>query len=250
MKPLHLLMFAALSAACHWSALSAADEGALKPIASVTGNESSLPGMGTIAGKVAYTSDPQHPWRQGRYYIKNAKSGELAEAVVAIARRGLKGPESSGDGHIVIVDQKDFQFTPETVAVRVGSRVKFLNSDDQGHNVRTSNFLQSFNVNMPPGGEHVERFHTAGGTRQPYRIDCVYHNAMRAWVFVYDHPWFQVTAQDGAFRLTDVPPGEYRLEVAHPAGELEAGQTILVKADETVSVNFSLSFESRRSEKK
>ncbi len=56
---------------------------------------------------------------------------------------------------------------------------------------------------------------------------------MRAWVFVFDHPWFQLTGPDGAFRLTNVPPGDYRLDVVHPAGELRSSQTITVKPDET-----------------
>ncbi len=48
---------------------------------------------GTIRGKVMYVADPKRPWRLGRYYIRNAKTGELAEAVVAIASRGLKATD-------------------------------------------------------------------------------------------------------------------------------------------------------------
>ena len=209
--------------------------------ASPTQAESSLPGTGTITGKVLYKSDRQRPWRLGRYYIKNARTGELAETVVAISRRGLKGAEASRVPETVTVDQKDFQFTPETVAIRAGDRVKFLNNDTQIHNVQTFHTRQSFNVNMPSSGEHDETFAFAGGIRQPYRITCAFHGAMRAWVFVFDHPWYQVTGKDGSFRLVNVPPGEYRLELTHPAGELQAVQTITVKPDETVAVEFHLS---------
>ena len=44
---------------------------------------------GTVRGTVVYVADPAHPWRLGRYYIKNAKSGLLAEAVVSISKRGV-----------------------------------------------------------------------------------------------------------------------------------------------------------------
>ena len=37
-----------------------------------------------------------------------------------------------------VIDQKDFRFIPETVAIRAGDSVKFTNSDPQLHNVRTS----------------------------------------------------------------------------------------------------------------
>jgi plastocyanin len=165
---------------------------------------------GTITGKVIYKSDPKRPWRLGRYYIKNSQTGELAEAVVAINGKGLKGPEASHEPQTATIDQKVFQFTPETLAIRAGDRIKFLNSDTQVHNVQTSHARQSFNVNMQPGAEHVQPFPSAGGIRQPYRVGCAFHGAMRSWVFVFDHPWFQMTRADGTFRLNDVPPGDYQ----------------------------------------
>ena len=91
---------------------------------------------GEIRGTVKYVADPQQPWRLGRYYIRNAKSGELAEAVVAISRRGLKAVDEKREPAIVVVDQINFQFTPETTAIKVGDHVRFLNSDNHAHNVK------------------------------------------------------------------------------------------------------------------
>ena len=209
-----------------------------------------VPGTGTVEGKVLYKKDPARPWRLGRYYLKSARTSELAEAVVAVSRRGLKGPEGERKPATVTVDQKDFQFTPETNAIRAGDRVRFLNSDSATHNVRLSHLRLSFNVNMPPGGEHVEEFLVAGGIQRPFQIGCVYHSAMRSWVFVFDHPWFQLTGPDGTFHLTNVPPGEYRLEVVHPAGDLSASRSITVKADETISAEFVLSPDDLRNAEK
>jgi plastocyanin len=191
---------------------------------------------GTIRGTVKYIADPQHPWRLGRYYIRNAKSGELAEAVIAISQRGLKPLDENREPVTVEVDQKDFQFKPETTAIRVGDHVRFLNSDNHAHNVKTSHSDFSFNVTMPVGSAHTETFKVASGTSQPYRIDCVFHNSMQAWIFVFDHPWFQVTTADGNFVLNDVPAGEYRLDVVHPAGDLRYRQTIQVVANEVSEV--------------
>ncbi len=205
----------------------------------------SQPGQATIVGHVRYRGDAARPWRLGRYYLRSSKTGELAEAVVAIAKRGLHSPGPARAPRTETINQKDFQFTPETLAIQAGDRVRFLNSDAQIHNVQTSHSRQSFNVNMPPGGEHIEAFSFAGGTRQPYRLGCVYHGGMRAWVFVFDHPWFQLTDKTGSFRLTDVPPGEYRLEVVHPAGELRADRMITLNPDETLSVEFQLTPDDR-----
>lgn len=196
---------------------------------------------GSIEGTIKYIADPQRPWRLGRYYIRNTKSGELAEAVVAISARGLKVSDATREPQTAIVDQKDFQFTPETTAIRVGDHVRFLNNDNHSHNVKTSHPNFSFNVTLPVDGEHTETFQSACNILQPYKIDCVFHSAMQAWIFVFDHPWFQVTAADGRFSMKNVPVGEYRLDVVHPAGKLRSRQTVKVVAGETSRVDVELS---------
>lgn len=195
---------------------------------------------GTLRGTVKYIADPQHPWRLGRYYIRNAKSGELAEAVVAISQRGLKPAQEKREPATVVVDQKDFQFVPETAAIRAGDHVRFLNSDNHAHNVKTSHPSFSFNVTMPVGGEHTETFPVASGASQPFKIDCVFHTSMQAWIFVFDHPWYQVTAPDGKFLLENIPVGEYRLDVVHPAGDLRNRQTIQIVAGRVTEIEIPM----------
>jgi hypothetical protein len=46
---------------------------------------------GTLAGTVFYQPDPQQPWRYARYYVADAKNGRLAEAVVCLTDRKLRG---------------------------------------------------------------------------------------------------------------------------------------------------------------
>jgi hypothetical protein len=38
---------------------------------------------------------------------------------------------------------------------------------------------------------------------------------MNAWVISLDHPYFSVTDERGRYRITDVPPGHYRLVMWH-----------------------------------
>lgn len=196
---------------------------------------------GVVEGIIVYQPDASRPWRFGRYYIKDAKKGLLAEAVVALDAASLAGVPAAAAAEPAVVDQKDFQFTPETIAIRAGQSVKFLNSDKELHNVNAFHPRHSFNVVMPAGGEHIEKFSRASGIQRPYRIGCVYHSAMRSWVFVFDHPWFQVTGGDGRFRLEGIPPGQYTLEMSHPAGQLRWSQAVEVKAGQTVPVEIRVS---------
>src|SRR5690348_16129294 len=132
---------------------------------------------GTVEGVVSYQADPARPWRYGRYYIKQPKTGELAEAVVAIDAKPFA--EDSRQSQSVVIDQHNFQFTPETVTIRRGDSIKFTNADQATHNVQASSEIATFNANMPGGGEQTVRFDRAGGVRQPVAVGCVFHSAMR-----------------------------------------------------------------------
>ena len=200
--------------------------------------------VGAIEGVVAYKPDAKRPWRYARYYIKNAKSGELAEAVVAL--RAKPHDDNQRPAETVVIDQENFQFQPETVAIRKGDSVTFTNSDAATHNVQTSGQIATFNVNTPGGGSHTFKFDKAGGTRQPATIGCVFHSAMRAHVFVFDHPWYALTPVNGRFQLTGIPPGDYDLELVHPAGELHHRQRVTVKPGETLRIDISLSPDDKR----
>jgi plastocyanin len=196
---------------------------------------------GSVEGIIKYSADSKRPWRFSRYYIQNPKTGFLAETVVALQRPGLSSlaPAPSPAKHAM--DQLNYQFVPETLAIRAGDTVLISNSDDALHNVMTSDGGQPFNVNVVKGKEFSHTFNQAGGLDHPVRIGCVFHGAMRAWIYVFDHPWFQLTQKDGRFHLENVPAGEYTLGIVHPAGKLRRLQPIQVKANETNSFEISLS---------
>jgi plastocyanin len=196
---------------------------------------------GTVEGFIKYAPDSKRPWKFSRYYIQSTKSGFLAETVVALEKPGLSALAAPPTAGKYTMDQLNYQFVPETLAVRAGDAVLISNSDDALHNVMTSDGGEPFNVNVVKGKDFAHTFNQAGGLEHPIRLGCVFHGGMRAWVYVFDHPWFQLTQKDGRFRLEHVPAGEYTIGVVHPAGKLRRSRRIEVKANETTSLEISLS---------
>ena len=200
--------------------------------------------VGVVEGTVTYERDRKRPWRYQRYYVKGRNEGPLAEAVVALVPTE-KSPAFSHSrppkSRLYSIDQKDFRFTPETIAIRVGDRVKFTNSDGALHNVHSRSKVQRFDINLRRGNENIQTFDTAGGIEEPVRLRCVFHASMQAWIYVFDHPYYQVTAKDGRFRLPNVPAGRYELVVVHPSGELRSVRKINVTADKSLRLDVRIS---------
>lgn len=230
---LRIVLIAALAALAGKAAADDARPSVRPPDAKTVG--------GTIAGSVRYTSDPQHPWRYQRYYVKGGKAGPLAEALVVLRGSSLRNWPAPAQPQSGKVDQFNFQFVPELLAIRAGDSVTFTNSDTTIHNVRSTAAIAPFNVNLDAGDEYVHTFVRAGDLRTPVTLGCVYHGGMRAWIYVFDHPFYAVTDESGVFRFENVPAGRYTLEMVHPAGQLRWSRPVTLSAgkEQTVEVDVS-----------
>lgn len=62
---------------------------------------------------------------------------------------------------------------------------------------------------------------------------------LRAWLLVFDHPYFATTDADGAFSLADVPPGTYTLRAWHERlGQIEQRVTVTAGQPAAVTLRF------------
>jgi plastocyanin len=134
------------------------------------------------------------------------------------------------------IRQRDENFIPRVVAVTVGSVVDFPNDDPIYHNVFSLSRPRPFNLGRYPQHQTRRvRFDKPGIVR----VYCDIHSHMTATVMVFNHPWFAMPADDGAFALSDVPPGDRRVTAWHE----RLGDTttdVHVDAERPVTVEFTL----------
>ena len=177
--------------------------------------------------------------------------GGVKGGVVLIERIG-RGKRGGGD---VILDNHKCLFVGHVTAVGLGDRVRVKNSDAILHN--THGFLGKptvFNLALPNKDQTIDitRRLTQPGV---IRVVCDAHPHMTAWIVVHDSPYVSVTDARGAFRITEVPPGTWKVTMWHagfrPKGRDKDGRPVYeeprtvtkevtVAAKGTANVDFEL----------
>lgn len=141
-------------------------------------------------------------------YLESAPAAALAE-----------GPSPR-----VLMDQKDETFLPHVLAVTVGTTVDFRNSDGIYHNVFSLRGPRPFDLGRYASGKTKSvRFDRPGVVR----VFCEIHPHMSAFVLVFAHKYYAVTAPDGRYTITGIPPGRYTV-VAWSEGEVRESRTLVV----------------------
>ncbi len=68
-------------------------------------------------------------------------------------------------------------------------------------------------------------------------ISCKLHPWAKAWILVFDHPYFAVTERAGTFAIDNVPPGTYRVKAWHPQlGVSEQSVTVAAGSPATLAL--------------
>ena len=88
-----------------------------------------------------------------------------------------------------------------------------------------------------PGKPMVEKIHLRKN-RNIFVMQCGFHPYMFSWGVVLDNPYYSITKEDGAFKISNIPPGEYEVVTWHPGMKAYLEQRVQVEAGKTVNVNF------------
>ena len=206
---------------------------------------------GTIAGAVTFAGTPPadtvvRPTVDQQVCGAEVRDGgvrhggdRLADAVVwlADARTGKPLPL---ERRYRVTTQR-CALTPRVQAGLVGGTINVGNQDRVVH--RTRLVRQGPNETVAIVSEHDEGqvVPVSDALAKPglVRITCDVHPWTRGWLAVFDHPYFAVTATDGAFVLDGVPAGEYTLVAWHPRfGRTEQRVHVSGGMQTTTSVRF------------
>jgi plastocyanin len=134
------------------------------------------------------------------------------------------------------MEQRGEQFVPRVLAVTVGTRVDFPNTDTTFHNVFSLARTKTFDLGRyPPHRNGSVTFDRPGIVP----VFCDIHSNMSAYILVFTHPFFAVTEPDGRYAIPKVPPGTYVLRVWSELGTVES-RSVVVGDGETVEMNFQV----------
>ncbi len=194
---------------------------------------------------IPYNNDcaPLHPTQlTTRRYVVGKDNG-LKDVFVYISK-GCEGKTYPTPGTPVVIDQVGCTYQPYVIGAMVGQKVQFKNSDPLLHNIHATPKVDGndeFNIPQTAQGQVDEK--SFAKQEVLVRIKCDVHDWMFTYVGVCSNPYFAVTDENGNFKISGLPPGEYTLTAYHlRAHGTKPGvsQTIKVEGDKAVTADFTV----------
>jgi hypothetical protein len=186
-----------------------------------------------VVGEVKFTDAP--PMLQRIKVTKDQDyCGETLsnETYVIDSNGGLKNVvvfiESAPPGKAADAQKENFlynvgcRYAPRVMALQRGERLHVKSNDPKLH--IPHGYLGNrtvFNLSLPFKGTSIDatsRIRQAG----ILKVVCDTHAWMLGFVHVFDHPYFAVTDEQGAFSIPDLPAGTYTLKAWHEDGGVKS----------------------------
>lgn len=168
--------------------------------------------------------------------VVTGENGALANVVVYV-KDGLGRYRYDTPTEAVVLQQKNCMYEPHVLALMTNQSFEVENNDPTLHNVHPMpKHNRQWSTSQPAGSAALKSSYARTEFAMP--VLCNVHPWMRAWVFVFDHPYFAVTTKAGKFELKNLPPGTYTIEAWQEAlGEHD--QTVTIGAKESKAIAFT-----------
>ena len=162
------------------------------------------------------------------------EGGNLVNAVVTLTdiKKGKKFELKK-----VKLDQNGCEYSPHVLAFPAGTTVEVLNPDGILHNVHSYSKVNTpFNMAQPKFKKTLD---VKVDKPEAVEVKCDVHGWMHGWLVATESPYVAVTDKSGSFKLDNVPPGSYTVELWHEKLG-KSTQKVTVKAKEDAKVNFEV----------
>lgn len=228
-----------------------------KPLYQTTGKEGKIRGVVNFIGntqtpgKIDMNADAACAAKNPNATVETLKvtNGKLANVLIYIkdgttadgkkfGELGFQNPDSEAK-----LDQVGCVYVPRVLGVRTQQKLSIHNSDKTVHTTQASSvknpiWFTTQQINSAP----VVKTFTEAEVMIP--LKCSQHGWMAAFVAVFDHPFFSVTKEDGAFEINGLPTGNYTLAAWHERGTAKGTEKLLqVEVKENGETNTDFSFD-------
>lgn len=139
-----------------------------------------------------------------------------------------------------VIENSGCRYAPRILAIQKGERLRIKNNDPKLHIPHS--YLKEktvFMLSLPFKNTTLEATQKVRDTGI-LKLVCDTHAWMLGFVHVFDHPFFAVTDDQGAFSIPDVPAGSYSLKAWHEDAGVRSQEVVVTETgDIRVSFEFA-----------
>lgn len=206
---------------------------------------------GSISGKISFTgTPPANPVHKitkdidfcgtsiaADYYVVNGDGG-IKNVVVSI--ENIESGKAYDPSGVIEFENKKCIFAPHVSVAVQGQKLGIVSRDSILHNTHLyhgKKLRTLYNIAIPFEDKVIKKKLKKAGK---VTVKCDAHEWMLGYVYVATHPYATVSAVDGSFTLSDIPPGDYKIKIWHEKFG-EVSRTISVSAGATATLDYSFS---------
>ncbi len=163
--------------------------------------------------------------------LVTGRGNGLANVVVYISAgepETIPAPANSA-----VFKQQGCRYKTHVLPVRVGQEINIVNTDPVSHNIHPAAKANREWSRLQPSG--TPPFSYSYEKDEIIPVKCNIHPWMQGYFVVLKTSHFAVTADDGVFRLPDLPPGKYTFTAWHESLGTQT-QEITITAGETTTI--------------